>query len=65
MDQPLRDPLSPSDHATLQRLDTPSFRALLAFMTRGKAESPEAIDRAVHVLDEASDPQFATFVSKI
>ncbi|KAJ7310000.1 hypothetical protein DFH08DRAFT_974596 [Mycena albidolilacea] len=47
-DQPLRDPLSATDHATLMRI-------------RGKANNSRDTDRAVHLLNEAIDPRIALF----
>ncbi|KAJ7901198.1 hypothetical protein B0H14DRAFT_2555973 [Mycena olivaceomarginata] len=61
-DQPLRDPLSTTDHATLLRIASPTLRALLSFLARGKANNSQDTDRAVHLLNEAIDPRITVFV---
>jgi hypothetical protein len=60
--QPLRDPLSATDHATLLCIANPTLRALLSFLARGKTNNLRATDRTVHLLNEAIDPRITLFV---
>ncbi|KAJ7895590.1 hypothetical protein B0H14DRAFT_3426202 [Mycena olivaceomarginata] len=60
-DQPLCNPLSATDHATLLRIASPTLCALLSFLARGKANNSRDTDHDVHLLNEAIDPQITIF----
>ncbi|KAJ7792113.1 hypothetical protein B0H14DRAFT_2624321 [Mycena olivaceomarginata] len=60
-DQPLRDPLSATDHSTLLHLVNPTLCTLFAFLARGKANDSRDADCATHLLNEVIDPRIATF----
>jgi hypothetical protein len=64
-DQPLRDTFLLTDHVTLQRIASPSFHALAAFLAKGRVYDAADFDRVVQLLDDAITPENATFVSLI
>jgi hypothetical protein len=61
-DQPLRDTFLLTDHVTLQRIASPSFHTLAAFLAKGRVYDAAGV---VQLLDDAITPKNATFVSLI
>ncbi|KAJ7887873.1 hypothetical protein B0H14DRAFT_3430498 [Mycena olivaceomarginata] len=60
-DQPLRDTFLLTDHVTLQRIASPSFHALAAFLAKGRVYDATGFDHGVQLLDDAITPENATF----
>ncbi|KAJ7724344.1 hypothetical protein B0H14DRAFT_2641562 [Mycena olivaceomarginata] len=60
-DQPLRDPFLLADHQTLQRIATPSFHALVAFLANGRIHHDLDIERVVLLLDDTAAPENTIF----
>ncbi|KAJ7662519.1 hypothetical protein B0H14DRAFT_2658860 [Mycena olivaceomarginata] len=58
MDQPLRDPLSVTDHTTLLRIARPNLRVLVHFMARNHIRETNGPRMAVSLLDEALAPAY-------